>query len=104
MTFLKHSSFSWIMRRILLPHRTEVTPYTVLKFKICSVLHTERHSFVNKVKKKKYRDVKKQQQQKKTQKKYNIRLQREILHCLHTVSFQFIGSPIELQEVTYYSD
>lgn len=65
MTFLKHSSFSWIMRRILLPHRTEVTPYTVLKFKICSVLHTERHSFVNKVKKKKYRDVKQQQQKKK---------------------------------------
>lgn len=40
--FWEHSPLTQIMQRILLPHKIEVTPYTVVIFKMCSTLHEHR--------------------------------------------------------------
>lgn len=42
MTSWEHSPLSGIIQRILLPHKTEVTPYTVVRFKMCSTPHKHR--------------------------------------------------------------
>lgn len=51
MTFWERSPLSWIMQRILLPHKIEVTPYTVVIFKMCSTLrkHRERDGLGKKI-------------------------------------------------------
>lgn len=47
MTFREHSPLTCMTHRILLPHKTEVNPYTAVMFKMCK--HRESNSLGKKI-------------------------------------------------------